>query len=68
MKTATEEIDLTVSGDDADVKGKDSDKTEGTKTNQVVSDAKGVDIAGGGGVGMAGYGVGMAGAGVGMAG
>ena len=68
VKTATEEIDLTMSGDNADVKGKDSDKTEEPKTNQVVSDAKAVGIAEGGGVGIAGAGVGMAGAGVSMAG
>ena len=72
-----------MSGDDTEVKGKDSDKTEELKTNEVASDAKVVGMAGtgvgmtrGAGVGMAGAvvsmaeggGVGMAGAGVGMAG
>ena len=33
VKTATEEIDLTMRGDDTDVKGNDSDKTEESKTN-----------------------------------
>ena len=47
-----------MNGDDTDVKGIDSDKTEEPKTNQVVSDAKAVDIDGGGDVSMAGAGVG----------